>query len=117
MRVLETEDGIPTPGDVIKTAGTKNNMSVPYQVAYRALNKDTMQQNKSSVKNFQLIVLYLEAMTKGNPDSVIGYTRRVGFEMVDLFPPCFVRTVIGLTTFAYVLSISDVFATNRSVSL
>jgi hypothetical protein len=95
VRVLETKDGIPTPGDVVKTAGTKNNMSVPYQVAYRTLNKDTMQQKKSSVKNFQLIVPYLEAMMKGNPDSVIGYTRGVGFEMVDIyFFPCFVNDVL-----------------------
>ena len=95
VRVMETKYGIPTPGDVVKTAGTKNNMMVPYQVAYRALNKDTMQQKKTSVKNFQLIVPYLNAMLKRNPDSVIGYTRRVAFEMVDLyFFPCFVKDVL-----------------------
>jgi hypothetical protein len=52
VRVMETKDGIPTPGDVVKTAGTKNNMMVPYQVAYRALNKDTMQQKKQVSRTF-----------------------------------------------------------------
>ena len=96
VRVFETKNGVPTPGDVVKTAGTKNNMSVPYQVAYRALTNDTLQQKKSNFMNFQLIVPYLEAMRKGNPDSVIGYTRRVGFEMVDLhFFPNFVNEVLS----------------------
>ena len=72
VRVLRTKEGAPTPGDIVKTAGTKNNMSVPYQVAYRALNEDNLQQKKASVKNFQLIVPYLEEMRKLNPMSVIG---------------------------------------------
>jgi hypothetical protein len=42
-----------------------------------------------------VIVPYLNAMLKRNPDSVIGYTRRVAFEMVDLyFLPCFVKDVL-----------------------
>ena len=96
VRVLRTKEGAPTPGDVVKTAGTKNNMSVPYQVAYRALNEDNLQQKKASVKNFQLIVPYLEEMKKLNPMSVIGYTRGDGFDIVDLhFFPSFANDVLN----------------------
>jgi hypothetical protein len=95
VRVLRTKEGAPTPGDIVKTAGTKNNMSVPYQVAYRALNEDNLQQKKASVKNFQLIVPYLEEMRKLNPMSVIGYTRGDGFDIVDLhFFPGFANDVL-----------------------
>ena len=50
--MFETKEGVFTPGNVVKTAGTKNSLSVPYQVAYSALNEDIVQQKKSSVKKF-----------------------------------------------------------------
>jgi hypothetical protein len=96
VRVLRTKEGAPMPGDIVKTAGTKNNMSVPYQVAYCALNDDNLQQKKASVKNFQLIVPYLEEMRKLNPMSVIGYTRGDQFDIVDLhFFPGFANDVLS----------------------
>ncbi len=57
-RVLITKQGVLRPGDIVKTAGTKNNLAVPYQVAYCALNEDILQQKKSGVVNFQLNVPY-----------------------------------------------------------
>ena len=78
-----------------KTAGTKNNLAVPYQVAYCALNEDILQQQKSGVKNFRLIVPYLQAMIKANEKSVIGFTRGVGFDIMGIrFFPSFVYNVL-----------------------
>jgi hypothetical protein len=44
-------------------------------VAYRALNDEIVEDKKHSLKNFQLIVPYLEDMRKFNPLSVIGYKK------------------------------------------
>ena len=74
-------------------------------VAYRALNDEIVEDKKRSLKNFQLIVPYLEEMRKFNPLSVIGYTKDDAFDnIIDirLFPPIsdeilhFVRPVISL---------------------
>ena len=75
-------------------------------VAYCALNDKLVEDKKQSVlKNFQLIIPYLEEMRKFNPLSVIGYTKDDAFDnIIDLhfFPAIsneilhFVRPVISL---------------------
>ena len=48
------------------------------------------------MKNFQLIVPYLDKLRKSNPMSVIGYTRQDTFNIVDLhFFPGFVDEVLS----------------------
>ena len=42
-RVLQIKEGIPVPGDVIKTSASMNNTQVQYMVARRALNDDVFQ--------------------------------------------------------------------------
>jgi hypothetical protein len=46
------KQGVPTPGDIVKTAGSKNNLAVPFQVAYRALNEDILQQKSLVSRTF-----------------------------------------------------------------
>ena len=93
---MQTKERIPVPGDVIKTSASMNNTQVPYMVARRALNNDALQQKQVSVKNFQLIVPYLDKLRKSNPMSVIGYTRQDTFNIVDLhFFPGFVDKVLN----------------------
>jgi hypothetical protein len=97
VRVLETKDGAPTPGDIMKTAKSKNNNTdIHYNIAWRALNEDTLQGKTASLKNFELIVPYLEEMTKLNPLSVMGYTLKENTgEIVDLhFFPGFVNDAL-----------------------
>ena len=54
-------------------------------VAYRALNDEIVEDKKRSLKNFQLIVPYLEKMRKLNPLSVIGYTKDDAFDNILIF--------------------------------
>jgi hypothetical protein len=73
-----------------------NNAQVPYMVARRALNDDVLQQKQVSVKNFQLIVPYLDKLRKSKPMSVIGYTRQDTFNIMDQhFFPGFVNEVLS----------------------
>ena len=56
------------------------------------------------MKNFQLIVPYLDKLRKSNPKSVIGYTRQYTFNIVDLhFFPGFVNE--GLSFVRPVISV------------
>ena len=83
-------------GDVVKASATVNNVEVPYMVARRALYDDVLQQKHASLKNFQLIVPYLDKLRKSNPMSVIGYTQTETFNIVDVhFFPGFVNEVLS----------------------
>lgn len=75
VQVVQTKKERPTPADIIKTAATQSGEVIPYMCAYRALNHDSRAQVNAQLKNFQLIIPYLETMKACNPGSVIGYTR------------------------------------------
>jgi hypothetical protein len=59
------------------------------------MNENILKQKKSGVKNFQLIVSYLQAMIKANKNSVTGFSRGVGFDIMDIFFPSFVNDVLS----------------------
>ena len=106
VRVLQRKERAPTPGDTVKTpGGNKYKLDVPYMIAYRTLNDEIVEDKKRSLKNFHLIVPYLEAMRKLNPLPVIGYTKDDALDnIIDIhFSPAisneilhFVRPVISL---------------------
>ena len=104
VQVLQTKDGYPTPADVIKTAANQSGVILPYMAAYRALTQDVGVGQRLTVKSFQQMTPYLEAMTKYNPLSVIGCTKGQTNELVDVyfFPGFindalkFVRPVVSL---------------------
>ena len=73
-QVHNTKKELPIPGDVIKTAGSKLNLSVSYNVAWRSLFSDSYQRKKESILNFQLIRPYLDKTKDVNPHSVMGCT-------------------------------------------
>jgi hypothetical protein len=75
VQVVQTKKDRPTPADIIKTAATQSGEEIPYMCAYRALNHESRAQVNAQLKNFQLIIPYLESMKACNPGSVIGYTR------------------------------------------
>ncbi|KAI2489425.1 hypothetical protein MHU86_25176 [Fragilaria crotonensis] len=77
---------------------------VSYMTAYRALRFQTSSMRNASVKNFEMVIPFLEGLKKTNPGSVIGYTRDEEKRLVDLhvFPGImngllkFVRPVVSL---------------------
>lgn len=85
LKVLQTKEGIPVPRNITKTAIQKEyNEDLPYMVAWRAINEDTIRKKKYGVMKFQLIIPYLDEMRKCNLLSVIGYTRGVsGCDLID----------------------------------
>jgi MULE transposase domain/SWIM zinc finger len=103
-QVVRTKQGAPTPADVMKTAAMQSGMIVPYMTAYRALSIETSVHRHAAVKNFQLIIPFLNEMKKCNPGSVIGYTRDNDMKLEELhfFPGImnralkFVRPVVSL---------------------
>jgi hypothetical protein len=103
-QVVRTKQGAPTPADVIKTAAMQSGMIVPYMTAYRALSNETSVHRQAAVKNFELIIPFLNALKKCNPGSVIGYTRDNDMKLEELhvFPGImnralrFVRPVVSL---------------------
>ncbi|KAI2492706.1 Protein FAR1-RELATED SEQUENCE [Fragilaria crotonensis] len=103
-QIVRTKKGAPTPADVVKTAATKSGVVVSYMTAYRALRFQTSSMRNASVKNFEMVIPFLEGLKKTNPGSVIGYTRDEEKRLVDLhvFPGImngllkFVRPVVSL---------------------
>ena len=94
-QVVRTKQGAPTPADVVKTAATHSGMIIPYMAAYRALYHEKKEQTKESLKDYELIVPYLDALKKCNPGSVIGYTRDDEMRMIDMyFFPNFMNNVL-----------------------
>jgi hypothetical protein len=104
VQVVKTKNERPTPADVIKTAATHSGEIVPYMTAYRALHYECRAQSQTQIKNFELIVPYLEEMKKNNTGSVIGYRRDDDNCIADIyiFPGfmnvslSFVRPVVSL---------------------
>ncbi len=84
-QVVCTKDGIPTPADVIKTAATKSGMIVEYMTANRAITGETHAQTRESIKNYEMMFPYLEALKKSNPASVIGYMRDNDMKLLELY--------------------------------
>ena len=103
-QVVQTKEGTPTPADVQKTAATRSGLIVPYMTAYRALTHETSAQKAATLKNFEMIVPFLEALKSCNPDSIIGCERDKDMRVVELhvFPGImnralkFVRPVLSL---------------------
>ena len=103
-QVVSTKQGVPVPGDVVKTAATKSGMVIDYMTAYRALTHETSAERRATIKNFEMIIPFLEAMKSCNLDSVIGYTRDSAMQLVEfhVFPGMmnralkYVRPVISL---------------------
>ena len=59
-RVLETKHGVPLPADIIKTTGNKNIEVLTYMPAWRKIKEGGYGDIDGGVKNFQLILPYLE---------------------------------------------------------
>ena len=103
-QVVRTKHGVPVPADVVKTAATSSGMVLDYMTAYRALTHETTAARQATVKNFEMIIPFLEAMKSCNSDSVIGYTRDNDMRLVELhvFPGImnralkYIRPVISL---------------------
>jgi hypothetical protein len=83
-QVVRTKHGVPVPADVVKTAATSSGMVLDYMTAYRALTHETTAARQATVKNFEMIIPFLEAMKSCNSDSVIGYTRDNDMRLVEL---------------------------------
>ena len=95
-QVVRTKDGIPTPADVIKTAATKSGMIVKYMTAYRAITGETHAQTRESIKDYETMIPYLEALKKSNPGSVIGYRRDDNMKLLELYVfPGFMNRVLN----------------------
>jgi hypothetical protein len=84
-QVVRTKDGIPMPADVIKTAATKSGMIVEYMTAYRAITGETHAQTRESIKNYEMTIPYLKALTNSNPGSVKGYRRDHDMKLMELY--------------------------------
>ena len=95
-QVLDTKLGSPVPGDIMKTAGTKNNEVLTYSQSHRILGGHNSQATENFVKNFQLIGPYLTVMADLNPSSVMGYSTKTSTnEIVDFhFFPGFINDVL-----------------------
>jgi hypothetical protein len=104
IQVINTKKERPTPADVVKTAATQCGEVIPYMTAYRALNHESRAQTNAQLKNYELIIPYLEALMKCNAGSEIGYSRDANNCIKDLhvFPGFmneslqFVRPVVSL---------------------
>jgi hypothetical protein len=84
--VVCTKDGIPTPVDVIITAATTSGMIVKYMTAYRAITGEAhVPQTRKSIKNYEMMIPYLEALKKSSPGSVIGYRRDNDMKLLELY--------------------------------
>ena len=95
-QVVQTKHGVPLPADVIKTAANKDNVVLGYMPPWRMIKNGGYDDIRSGVKNFELIVPYLQEMKKCNPSSVIGYSRvNDTCEILDIhFFPGFVNEVL-----------------------
>jgi hypothetical protein len=88
----------------MKTSVTLNGDAIPYSAAYHALHSESRAARKEELKDFELIIPYLDRLKANNPGSVIGYTRDADLTLRDLhvFPEFvneslnFVRPVISL---------------------
>jgi hypothetical protein len=56
-------------------AATKSGMIVQYMTAHQAITGGTHAQTRESIKNYEIVIPYLEALKKSTPGSVIGYRR------------------------------------------
>ena len=102
--IIRTKNARPTPADVVKTAATKYGIILSYMAAYRALTHESCIEKYSIIKNFEMVIPFLEKMKGCNPGSVIGFSRDSDMRLVDLhvFPGMmnwalkFVRPVVSL---------------------
>jgi hypothetical protein len=95
-QVVQTKKDTPSVADVQKTAATRSGLVVSYMVGYRALHYETIAQRAATLKNFEMIIPFLDALTKcSNPNSVIGYTRDNEMRVSELhvFPGIMNRTL------------------------
>ena len=83
-QIVRTKKGTPTPADVVKTAATKSGLLVSYMTAYRALGYETSSMRNAVMKNFEMVVPFLEGLKRSNPGSVIGYSRDEEMRLVDV---------------------------------
>ena len=95
-QVLDTKLGSPVPGDIMKTAATKNNDVLSYSQSHRIIYGHNSQSTETFVKNFELIGPYLTVMADLNPFSVMGYSTKTSTnEIVDFhFFPGFINDVL-----------------------
>ena len=104
IQVIKTKKERPTPADIVKTAATQCGEVIPYMTAYRALNHESRAQTNAQLKNYELIIPYLEALKKCNVGSIIGYSRDDNkcIKDIHVFPGFmneslqFVRPVVSL---------------------
>ena len=88
----------------MKTAATKSGLLVSYMTAYRALGYKISSMRNIVMKNFEMVVPFLEGLKQSNPGTVIGYSRDEEMRLVDVhvFPGImngalkFVRPVVSL---------------------
>ncbi len=63
-QIVRTKKGAPTPADVVKTAATKSGDVISYMTAYRALRFQTSSVRNAAVKNFEMVIPFLEGLKK-----------------------------------------------------
>ena len=84
-QVVCTKHGVSVPADVLTAAATRPGMVLDYMTAYRALAHETCAARQATVKHFEMIIPFLEAMKRCKSDSVIGYTRDNDMHRVELY--------------------------------
>jgi hypothetical protein len=83
-QVVQTKKDTPSVAGVQKTAATRSDLVVSYMVGYRALHYETSAQRAATLKNFEMIIPFWEALKCSNPNSVIGYTRENEMRVSEL---------------------------------
>jgi hypothetical protein len=73
IEALKMTEGSPTSGDIVKSAAVLKGEVVPYAAPYRTLTQESQLSKKQATKGYKLIIPYLNNLTKGNLDSVVGY--------------------------------------------
>ena len=53
--------------------------------AYQATTGETNAQTRESIKNYKMVIPYLEALKKSNPGLVIGYRRDNNMKLLELY--------------------------------
>ena len=61
----------PSAGDVIKAVATQQNETINYTTAWRSLKGSDSLQTYQQMASFQLIIPYLQSLSRDNPDSKI----------------------------------------------
>jgi hypothetical protein len=61
-QVIRTKSDDPTPADLIKSAAMKSGMIVDFNTAYRVVCGDKNIQTRESIKNYEMMIPYLEAL-------------------------------------------------------